>query len=1110
MENSIMKMAFVINGALSKGFDSSIQRATRKIADLKNEVKKINEIRDSVKKGNMDRILSDATAKKLDDAYAGRIKSIETEKDKVRDLMKARTKSLANFSSAKLNFLSTLQTAQTITGPLVDAYDVASNFEKAMSKVGAISLGDLKGDEYKRQLELLTKTARELGEKTQFTATQSAEAMSYLGMAGWKTEQIIQGMPHLLSLAVAGGTDLARTADILSDNLTAFGLSADKSQHMADVYATIITNTNTNVEMLGETMKYCAPIASAFGASMEETAAMAGVMANSGIKASQAGTTLRSGLIRLAGPPKMAQKALDELGLSMEDMVAEEKQAAMALKSLGIETGNLTGPRKMAVILDNLREKSKDLSKEQKVAMMGAIFGKNAAPGWVKMIDSAPGSFEKLVDSLYNCEGAAARMEKRMNANTKGAAMRMKSAFESLQISLMNGFLPSIASAFEWAARNLSAASRLAAEYPVLTKSILGTVGAISALVVAFSATNLIYRAGLYAKDGFNLWQDGITHCIKMLDKQIGVTKALGNAATFVFGKIGTLFKTISAFITGLPIGWVLLGIAALVVAGTLLYKHWDKVKAFFTELWESPKARLLMFVTGPIGWLVGAVTAIIANWDTLKAYFEYFWDNPGAALFRFQNWVQESFQNAVKAGEQKWNELKAWLDKPIFATFIAPAWENFKSSAVEAFENVRAKAGAAFDGVKATISVAVDSAVETVMNLPGDIAYAIGYAAGFMYETLTQLPGKISTLVTQAGQFLLNLPEVCLNAGVTFVNNLATWTTQAWNTIVDFFTRAITDAWDKLMMLPDICYEAGAAFINRLTTWGSEAFGAMFTFLVELNKAFYTFLFNLPTICMNAGQRFVSAAAQWAQDAYNSIMEWITKLPEAISNTISNAWENIKSKFSSGFTVGVSAAQNTPVAANAKGGIYNRGAFLTTFAEKSPEAAIPIDNSDRAKGLWLRVGRMLGMVQQSQGRSVTPAMEVLNSFSEQTGYDQKPILPNIPLLAPVINAMATAPATLFNPVIQPADMPDMNFPEISAPKETLIERIREITSAPAQGRQDAPAPAVTIHNEFHFSGQVDQREVRETVDRSTDISMAKFRDLMLQWQREQRRVQYE
>ena len=165
--------------------------------------------------------------------------------------------------------------------------------------------------------------------------------------------------------------------------------------------------------MLGETMKYAAPVAHAFGASMEETAALAGIMANSGIKASNAGTALRAGLIRLAGPPKMASKALEQLGLSMEDLTNEQKEAAMALKTLGIETGNAEGPQKMAIIVGQLQERMKGLSKEEQLAMSKAIFGQQAAAGWLAVLQAGPKVLGDLTNSLVNSDGASEKWQSR-------------------------------------------------------------------------------------------------------------------------------------------------------------------------------------------------------------------------------------------------------------------------------------------------------------------------------------------------------------------------------------------------------------------------------------------------------------------------------------------------------------------------------------------------------------------------------------------------------------------------------------------------------------------------------------------------------------------------
>lgn len=401
------------------------------------------------------------------------------------------SKSFAQAGASYIGFQRSVGLAQSV----LSMTDVASDFEHAMSKVGAITLGSIKDQEqYDAELAKLTNRARELGEKTQFSARQSAEAMSYLGMAGWSANQIYEQMPHLLDLAAAGGTDLARTADILSDDLSAFGLEVNDAKHMADVFATTITSTNTNIEMLGETFKYAAPVAHAFGASLEETAAMAGIMANSGIKASQAGTTLRSGFLRLAGPPKMAQKALDELGMTMEDLTQEQKEAAMAMKSLGIETGNLQGTEKMASILSQLREKMQGLSKEQKLAMAGAIFGKQAATGWVTMLDSAPGTLEKLTESLKHCDGAAAKMAERMNADAKGASIRLKSATESLQISIGQVLLPTLASWGDSASKIAGNLSKWTSEHPGLTSAILSTTLAVTGIIAGISAATFIYH----------------------------------------------------------------------------------------------------------------------------------------------------------------------------------------------------------------------------------------------------------------------------------------------------------------------------------------------------------------------------------------------------------------------------------------------------------------------------------------------------------------------------------------------------------------------------------------------------------------------------------------
>lgn len=536
-------------------------------------------------------------------------------------------------------FNSSFGAMTSIASPFVSATKTAAVFEAAMAKVGAISRAN--GTE----LELLTKKARELGETTQFTATQSAEAMSYLGMAGWDAKQIMAGMPGLLSLAAAGGTDLARTADIVSDNLTAFGLSAEKAGHMADVYATVITRTNTNVEMLGDTMKYAAPVAEAFGASMEETAALAGLMVNSGIKASQAGTSLRAGFLRLAGPPKMAQKAMEQLGMSMNDITAEQKEAALAMASLGINMSDTSGTKKMSTILVELRNKTKDLGREEKLAAMKAIFGQEAATGWLAVLNSGDGTFEKLVTELENSTGAADSLAKKMQDNAQGAMTRFNSALESTQISIGTAFLPAMATAAEAGAKFFG---WLAGSETLTNVAIgMGVVGvALTGFVAAVSAGSAVVNAYKTASIACNAVSKAFKACT-----------ILSTAAQWAM----------NAAMYACPIGLFIAGVTAIIAVGYALYTHWDAIKQFFVNLWDSPTARTIMFITGPIGWAIAAGTALIANWDIVKQWFITLWDNPSLAIQQFVNGIKDKFSDAFSWVQEKWQAISDFISKPIF-----------------------------------------------------------------------------------------------------------------------------------------------------------------------------------------------------------------------------------------------------------------------------------------------------------------------------------------------------------------------------------------------------------------------------------------------------------
>lgn len=307
--------------------------------------------------------------------------------------------------------LAGVGTAITAAGGL--SVKVGSNFEAAMSKVAAVS-GATGTD-----LSRLTEKAKEMGAKTKFSASEAAEAMNYMAMAGWKTEDMLSGVEGIMNLAAASGEDLASTSDIVTDALSAFGLQASDSGHFADILAAASSNANTNVAMMGETFKYAASVAGAMGYTAEDTALAIGLMANRGIKAGQAGTALRSIMTRLAKPTKETQDAMNKLGISLTD-----------------SEGNM---KSLDTIMQDLRAGFSGLSEDEKAATAAALGGQEAMSGLLAIVGASPEEYEKLQSAIANCDGAAEKMAETMQDNLQGSLTILKSSLEGLGIEIYEG-----------------------------------------------------------------------------------------------------------------------------------------------------------------------------------------------------------------------------------------------------------------------------------------------------------------------------------------------------------------------------------------------------------------------------------------------------------------------------------------------------------------------------------------------------------------------------------------------------------------------------------------------------------------------------------------------
>lgn len=431
-----------------------------------------------------------------------------------------------------------------ITLPLVGigaaATSTAMTFEAKMSEVQAIS--GATGSDF----DALVDKAKEMGRTTKFTASESAEAFKYMGMAGWDSQEMIAGIPGVLDLAAASGTDLATTSDIVTDALTAFGLEAEDTSHFVDLLAQVSRNSNTNVEMLGESFKYAAPVANTLGMTAEDTAFALGLMANAGIKSSQAGTSLRSGLTRLAKPTKEMKEYMDKYNISLTD-----------------NEGNV---KSLRTFMQDLRNSMAGLDETEQSAALSAIFGKNAFSGWAAIVNSSDKDFNDLSAAIDDCDGSASEMATTMMDNAQGALTKMKSALEGAAITIGESFAP-------WVTKAADKISELAQKFQSLDKEDQEFIIKLAAIVAAAGPVLSIVGKLTY----------GVGGLLKIIGGASGAFSAVAGGASTVVSSLGGMIAAAG------PVGLAIAGIvAALGIMGAALYVNYQKQTKYRKELQKT------------------------------------------------------------------------------------------------------------------------------------------------------------------------------------------------------------------------------------------------------------------------------------------------------------------------------------------------------------------------------------------------------------------------------------------------------------------------------------------------------------------------------------------
>ena len=578
-----------------------------------------------------------------------------------------------------------LPVTATVTALGTASVKTAADFEAAMSKVAAVSGASAS------EMEALTEKAREMGSKTKFSASEAAEAMNYMAMAGWKTEDMLSGIEGVMNLAAASGEDLATTSDIVTDALTAFGLTAQDSGHFADVLAAASSNANTNVSMMGETFKYCAPIAGSLGFSVEDTAEAIGLMANAGIKSTQAGTSLRTIMTNLSGEVKICGDSIGEVTIA---------------------TSNADGSmRDLSDILADCRIAFAGLSESEKVAAAESLVGKNAMSGFLALMNAGEGDINKLSGAIDGCDGAAQKMADTMNNNLEGQLTILKSALEELAISFGQLLIPALREVVEW---------------------LQGFVGFLNSLPEGVKKTIMMIALVAAALGP-------ILIIIGKVVSAIGTIMTIVPKVAGVINVVKGAFAALNATMLANPIVLIIAAIAALVAAFIYLWNNCDGFRQFWIDLWENIKQIAVAVWEGLKTFFTAAWQAISTTaqtiWNGIKNFFSALWEGIKTIFTTVLNVIKTivtTYFNVYKTIiTTVFNAIKTVITTVLGAiqTVITTVWNTIKNVFTTVLNIIKSVVSGAFNamwnsikntisGIVNTIKMGFNNAVNFIKNL--------------------------------------------------------------------------------------------------------------------------------------------------------------------------------------------------------------------------------------------------------------------------------------------------------------------------------------------------------------------------------------------------------
>lgn len=955
MAGRIMELAIAIKGRLDGSVTSSMQKAVSESRKLQKQLMQANRAMQEAQKAASaeQKATGHVSAAQYEHIafLQGKINALTQRRSDILDAQAKKENAGNKFSAATGNLAKGAAVVAAGAAPLAAMIGTAATFEQAMSKVKAIT------NSSNEDMARLNETAQQLGASTQFSATQAAEAMSYLGMAGWKTDQIIAGMPGMLDLAAASGSDLATVADIVSDDLTAFGMSADQAGHMADVMAAASTNANTNVEMMGMTFKYAGAVAGALGYSLEDVSIATGLMANAGIKADQAGTSLRAIMTRLIDPPKDAATALDALGIS------------------AVNADGSVKPFRQTIM--ELREKFKGLSQSEKAQMASSIAGTEAMSGFLAVVNASDSDFDTLANAIDNADGASKKMADTMNDNAKGSAIQLESAIEGVSIAIGSIFLPTLAMIAGAMAQAVGSVANWAKGHQELVGIIITATAAIAGLIMAVLAINAAAAGIMYLKNSFLLYKTVVSDANIVMRLWAGATKVAA-AAQMAFNAVMSVN----------PIILIIMAILAAVAAFVYFYNTNEKFRNMVISAWNAIKTTASSVWSAIVAAIGGAWEGIVSAaqagmdilngiWNAMVRAAQSAYAALMAIVAAFVAAASAVWRVILVAARVVWFAIKAVI--VIVAVAITSVMWAMAHAIMAIWQAIGPTVMAVWQGICSAVSSAIriiTGIVENMAMLLSTVWNGIVQAAQFVWNGLVMIVQGVMSAIT----FIIQGDIAVITALWAF---LAPIVIAVWNAICSAVSMVIS-------VIVSIVSAAGAMI---MAVWDAICAAAM---------AVWSAICAVVTMVVSVIMGIVDAAAAMIMAAWDAIYQAAASAWEAIVGVVQGVidavvsavdegvgwvedkWNHLREIFSAPIQAvvnfvktGSSEAESVAeeqAGESAAGGVFTHP-YLTWVAEAGyPEVIVPTRKSARAVSLWQTAGRMLGLV--PDGVKTEPAPE--------------------------------------------------------------------------------------------------------------------------------------